>query len=180
MAVEVVLIQKYALLIGASIHSLVTILLTLLVAAGIGSRFARRFSDRAVFLTIVLWLLADAFLFRHLIYAAGAAGLGVRIALTVALTFPLGFFMGMPFPKGALRVGELIDWGFAVNGAASVLGSIGVLLVAFEWGFSVALTLAAGLYLVAWLLLRATSERPVSSQPAAAAELAPETESKPV
>mgnify|MGYP006278022701 CR=1 FL=1 len=159
MAVEVVLIQKYALLIGASVHSLVAVLLTLLVASGVGSRFAREFSDRTAFSVIVVWLLADALIFKHLIYAAGGADLGVRLALAVALIFPLGFFMGMPFPKGALRVGQLIDWGFAVNGAASVLGSIGVLLVAFEWGFSVALILAAALYGVAWFLLQATSFR---------------------
>jgi hypothetical protein len=62
----------------------------------------------------------------------------------------------MPFPKGAMRVRELIDWGFAVNGAASVLGATGILLVAFAFGFSVSLVIAAGLYLLALALLSAS------------------------
>ena len=75
------------------------------------------------------------------------------LALTAALVAPVGFLMGVPFPKGALRVGPLVDWGFAVNGAASVLGGTAVLLVAFDVGFAVALSLAAVLYLVAWGLM---------------------------
>ena len=154
MSVEIVLMQKYALLIGPSLYSLVTILLTLLVASGIGSRFSEKLGDGTAFLFIVGWLLLDAFVFRHLFYAAGGMTMFPRILLAVALIFPLGFFMGMPFPKGALRAGELIDWGFAVNGAASVLGSIVVLLIAFTWGFTVALTFAAVMYLAAYLLIR--------------------------
>ena len=61
--------------------------------------------------------------------------------------------MGMPFPKAALRVRELVDWGFAVNGAASVLGSTLIMLVVFAWGYSAGLLLSAGLYLLAMLLL---------------------------
>jgi hypothetical protein len=79
----------------------------------------------------------------------------VRILVTALWILPLGFFLGMPFPKAALRVRQLVDWGFAVNGAASVLGSTLVLLVAFSHGFSAALLGAAALYLLAWLLLSA-------------------------
>ncbi len=154
MAVEVVLIQKYALLIGPSLYSIVTILLTLLVASGIGSRFARSFGDSTIFLVIVGWLLLDAFIFKYIFQAAGDLTMLPRILISAALIFPLGFFMGMPFPKGTLRVGELIDWGFAVNGAASVLGSIVVLLIAFEWGFAVALSFSAAMYFIAYLLMK--------------------------
>jgi hypothetical protein len=61
--------------------------------------------------------------------------------------------MGMPFPKGALRVGELVDWGFAVNGAASVLGATVIVLIAFTWGFTAALLVGAVLYLAAFGLM---------------------------
>ncbi|MEW6411291.1 MAG: hypothetical protein AB1483_02330 [Candidatus Zixiibacteriota bacterium] len=156
MAVEVVLIQKYALLIGPSLYSIVTILLTLLVASGIGSRFAKRFGDSTVFIFIVVWLLLDAFVFKFIFQAAFGLNMLPRILISAALIFPLGFFMGMPFPKGTLRVGELIDWGFAVNGVASVLGSIVVLMIAFTWGFAVALSFSAAVYLVAYLLMRSS------------------------
>jgi hypothetical protein len=61
--------------------------------------------------------------------------------------------MGMPFPKAAVRAGECVDWGFAVNGVASVLGSTAVLLVAMGAGFKVALAAAGAFYMLAMVLL---------------------------
>ncbi len=153
MMVEVVLIQKYALYIGASVYSIATVLLTLLIASGIGSRFAEKVGDGVAFAGIVIWLLLEIFVFGAV--TAGLEGLPIlaRALVVAALTFPLGFFMGMPFPKGTLRVGELIDWGFSVNGAASVLGATLIVLIAFSYGFTVALIVGALTYLVAWMLM---------------------------
>jgi hypothetical protein len=153
MAVEIVLIQQFSLLIGPSLYSVATILLTLLVASGLGSRLAKSFGDRTVFSWIALWLVLDAVFFGLLTAWAGGLTQSVRIVIAALLVVPVGFFMGMPFPKAALRVGPLIDWGFAVNGAASVLGSVLVLFVSFTWGFSIALLLAAVVYLIAFMLL---------------------------
>jgi hypothetical protein len=97
--------------------------MTLLVASRIGSRFSEKVSTTIAFAGILIWLLADIFLFGRITYAFGHVSLLPRIMMTAILIFPLGFFMGMPFPKAALCVGELADWGFAVNGVASVLGS---------------------------------------------------------
>ena len=153
MMLEVVLIQKYALVIGASVYSIATVLLTMLLASGIGSRFARSVSDSTVFTAIVVWLLLDVFVFG--MFAPAIAGLSILgRSLVVALWIaPLGFFMGMPFPKGTLRAGELIDWGFSVNGAASVFGATLVVLIAFSFGFTVALLLGGLVYLIAWRFL---------------------------
>lgn len=157
MVLEVVLIQKYTLFVGPSTYSIATVLLVLLVASGIGSRLATRFGDWTPFVAIAGWLLADALLFGVLVRAGAGLPMAGRIALTALLVAPLGFFMGMPFPKATLRVGELVDWGFAVNGTASVLGSTGILLVAFTWGFGAALAVGGALYLAAGLLLAARS-----------------------
>ncbi len=153
MAVEIVLIQQYSLLIGPSLYSVATVLLTLLIASGLGSRLVKTFDDRTIFSWIAVWLVLDAVFFGLLAGWAGGWTLFVRVIVSALLVFPVGFFMGMPFPKAALRVGPLIDWGFAVNGAASVLGSVLVLFVSFSWGFSVALLLAAVVYLIAFMLL---------------------------
>ncbi len=155
MAVEVILIQKYTLFVGPSVYSIAVILVTLLVASGIGSRFSKKISNPLVFLGIVVWILLDIFVFRFITNSLSGLTMYPRIIVTIILFFPLGFFMGMPFPKGTLRVGQLIDWGFAVNGAASVLGSTLILLVAFAFGFNIALMAAAGLYLLAFALLSA-------------------------
>ena len=137
MAVEVVLIQRYTLFIGASVYSICTVLLVLLLAAGIGSRFAGSISGRTAFLGILAWLAVDLLLLGTLTRALAFLPMGLRVAVTGVLIAPLGFFMGIPFPKGGLRVGELIDWGFAVNGAASVLGATLIVLIAFAYGFSI-------------------------------------------
>jgi hypothetical protein len=79
------------------------------------------------------------------------------MSITAIILLPLAFFMGMPFPKGALKVKELIDWGFAVNGTASVFGSTLIILVAFAWGFNLALLLGAALYLMAFALISVKS-----------------------
>ncbi|UCG53215.1 MAG: hypothetical protein JSW58_06575 [Candidatus Latescibacterota bacterium] len=153
MAVEVVLIQKYALFIGASVYSIATVLLTLLIASGIGSRMAERFGSRTAFIGIIAWLLLEIFVLRHFTNLLVGLPMLPRAIVSGLLVFPLGFFMGMPFPKGALRVGELVDWGFAVNGVASVLGATAIVLVAFTFGFTVALLVPALIYLFAGLLL---------------------------
>jgi len=153
MSVEVVLIQKYTLFIGASVYSIATVLIVLLLASGVGSRFSGRFAAKTVFPAIAVWLLLDVFVLRHATGMMAALPLSMRLLVTALFIAPLGFFMGMPFPKGGVRVGERVDWGFAVNGAASVLGATLIVLVAFSYGFTVALLLAAALYLAAFGLI---------------------------
>lgn len=157
MMLEVVLIQKYALFIGASVYSIATVLLTLLIASGIGSRFARRIGDSVAFIGILIWLLLDILVLGHITGSLDGLTVFPRVLITAALIFPLGFFMGMPFPKGTLRVGELIDWGFAVNGAASVLGATLIVMIAFSFGFTVALIVGGLTYLLAYGLISAKS-----------------------
>lgn len=152
MIIEVILMQQYARFIGPSVYSIATVLLTLLIASGIGSRFSWKFGDKTPFIGIVVWIILNIIAFAPIVSALSGLTMFPRIVISAILLAPLGFFMGMPFPKGSLRVGELIDWGFAVNGAASVLGATGILLVAMAYGFSVALIVGAVLYLLAMLL----------------------------
>ncbi len=150
MAVEIVLIQKYTLFIGPSVYSLITILLTLLLASGLGSLFAFQIKPHIFFGAILTWLLLEIFVYTTLIYSFNDMTLTGRIAITVLFVFPLGFFMGMPFPSAGKRIGPAIDWGFAVNGAASVLGSTLIILIAISFGFTVALLTGFFLYLIAY------------------------------
>jgi len=155
MMIEVILIQQYTLFIGPSVYSLITILLTLLVASATGSRFSAVLKDQVPFWGIVGWLLLNITFYGGMVEMLGGLTVFPRMAISMLLIFPLGFFMGMPFPKAGLRVKELIDWGIAVNGAASTLGATLILLVAFNYGYRVSLAIAGGLYLVAFgLLLR--------------------------
>lgn len=155
MMIEVVLIQKYALYIGASVYSIATVLLTLLIASGVGSRFADRVSDSVAFSGIIGFLLLDLTVYGSITNGLDQLAVLPRVLVAAGLIFPLGFFMGMPFPKATLRVRELVDWGFSVNGAASVFGATLVVMVAFSYGFTVALVLGGAVYLLAWLMMSA-------------------------
>jgi len=105
------------------------------------------------FLAIITWLLVDVLIFPTVVSLFGGMTLPIRVLISALLIAPLGFFMGMPFPKAGVRVGQLIDWGFAVNGTASVIGSTLIILVAFVMGYRVALLLGGLMYLIAWGLL---------------------------
>ncbi len=153
MSLEVILIQKYTLFVGPSVYSLIVILLSLLLSSGLGSRASGHYKSWTPFLAIAGWIIFEILLFKPLTTWLAPLPLPVRLLVTAVLILPLGFFMGMPFPKGARRVGTLIDWGFAINGAASVIGSVVILLVAFAWGYIAALALTAVLYLLAGVLL---------------------------
>jgi predicted membrane-bound spermidine synthase len=149
MLIETVLIQKYTLFIGPSVYSIITILFSLLLFSGIGSRFSGKIPNYIPFIIIILWLIADVSVFWNLIYSLSNFDLLPRILITCLLIAPLGFFLGMPFPKGTELVGKLIDLGFAVNGAASVLGaSIGI-FISISAGFDAAILTGAGTYLIA-------------------------------
>lgn len=154
MAVEIVLIQKYTLFIGSSSYTFLTILFVLLASSGVGSLMSPKFKKHVPFFFILIWLLADILLFPYITTSLASLDMLWRIIITCILIAPLGFFMGMPFVKGSAKTGELIDWGFAINGAASVIGSTLVLIPVFNYGFSSGLVLAMVFYLLAYFLLR--------------------------
>ncbi|MBC8193274.1 MAG: hypothetical protein ISR87_13195 [Candidatus Marinimicrobia bacterium] len=157
MAVELILMQQFTLLVGPSVYSVAAILMTLLISSGIGSRYSSTFESKIVFVAIISWLFLDIVLFRYIVYLFGDFGQVIRILATVVLVSPLGFFMGMPFPKGVRHVGPLVDWGFAVNGAASVLGSTLTILLVISWGYAIGLGVALLLYGGAGLLIQSNS-----------------------
>ncbi len=153
MVVEIILIQRYTLFIGASSYSFVTILLTILIASGIGSKFSEKFDNKFPFMAIAFLILMEIFVFRSVTSLLVSWDQIPRIIVSIILVSPLGFFMGMPFPKAAKRVGDLIDWGFAVNGVASVIGSTAIILIVINFGFSLGLLAGVIFYLSAMFLM---------------------------
>lgn len=154
MAVEVILIQKYTWFIGSSSYTFMTILFVLLASSGLGSFHSGKFKNRTPFIVILLFILLEIFLFPTLLNSITNLSIAGRIIVTIALISPLGFFMGMPFVKGSKLAGKLVDWGFAINGAASVFGSVLILIPVFAFGFKVGLSLGMLFYLFAMLLLQ--------------------------
>lgn len=168
MFVEIAFIQKFTLFLSHPLYSVVVVLSGFLVFAGAGSGMSprlKRFADSRGFSAVatavsgiavisIAYAILLPVIFSHLI------GLGdfARIALSLALTAPLAFFMGMPFPLGlkqlASETPDYIPWAWGINGFASVLSAALATLLAIQFGFTIVLLLALLLYLSAASLMR--------------------------
>src|SRR5207247_9523917 len=104
----------------------------MLVCCGVGSLAAGRLAGSRQVIPLALMMgalsaVAYAFLTDVLAYSRFES-LTARIVLTLAFVAPGSFFLGMPFPLKlrSLEGNEaaLVPWAWAVNGLASVAGSV--------------------------------------------------------
>ncbi len=163
MFVEISLIQKFILFLGHPIYSVSLVIFSLLVSAGMGSRFSLRFDGRSfrqlriLLLCLSGLLLLSAFSYPLILSFFQGNSVFVRWALTFILVSAPGFFMGMPFPLTVRLVDSMqpqwVCWGWCANGCASVLGAILPVLIALNWGFQAVFFLAALCYLVGFLVI---------------------------
>jgi hypothetical protein len=83
---------------------------------------------------------------------------GLKLLISAGLLVPLGFAMGMPFPTGLRALSELndnrVEWAWAMNAAASVLGSVSAMIIAIHFGLNATLLCGAIAYLAAMFLVR--------------------------
>ena len=157
--IEIGLMQHFTLFLGYPIYSLVAVLTSLLLFSGFGSGWSGRIPEErlesgirnailGISIIAIVYILILPPIFKSLIFLPDF----VRILITVILVFPLGWFMGQPFPLG-LRLIEreslgVIPWAWGVNGAASVLGSALSLTFAIGIGYKLTLFTGIGIYLI--------------------------------
>lgn len=164
MFIEVATIQRFILLLGHPAYSVSAVLFSLLLASGLGSILSGRIKPagrghKLVLLSIglltPLYGLASPLL-RTLLGLPIAA----RMLATPIIIAPMGLLLGMPFPLGVRMLADskksLIPWAWAVNGCASVIGSILPAILALSLGFSKVFLVAGFTYLASlWIVLRA-------------------------
>jgi hypothetical protein len=153
---ELALMQRLILLLGHPIFTLAVILFSLLVSCGVGSFLSGRARDgslwiQRVSLAIAGLGLAYAFFLPSIVHLLLHLPLAARIASVIAIVFPLGLLMGMPFPLGLrgtswFAKGPAFFWG--LNGIASVVGSIAAVLISVVFGFGTSMAVGSLLYLV--------------------------------
>ncbi len=167
--VELVLIQLFIELLGVPLYAYTTVIFAMLMSAGLGSMAAKRLDISptrrwsvpfaGVLVMGTLLLLVHPSLF-NLFLAAPTAG---RIAAAIAMIFPLGFFMGMPFPLGILWLERhprgAIAWAWGVNGLFTVIGGVGAGVLAIHFGFRLTFVAALGIYLLACIVLATMRSR---------------------
>ncbi len=164
--VEISLIQRFVLFLGHPTYALTVVVFLLLLSSGGGSVAAQRWLSRRFRLQHVLGLITGLILLNVLVLPATlstAVGLplAAKLAISALVLMPLGFFMGMPFPTG-LRLVPIVEWAWALNAAASVLGSVMAMIIAIHFGLAITLFCAAIAYLLAAACARAL--RPASTE----------------
>ena len=153
--VEISLIQRFVLFLGHPTYALTVVVFLLLLSSGGGSVAARRWISDSTRILPLLGLIAGLILLNVLMLPwllSAAVGLPflVKLLLSGLVLAPLGFLMGMPFPSG-LRLVKTVEWAWALNAAASVLGSVMAMIIAIHYGLTVTLVCAAVAYLLAAL-----------------------------
>jgi len=161
--IQVALIQKFVLFLGHPTYALTVTVFAMLISSGLGSFFSRRLirsSDRPLSLVLVavaVIVSAIAFLAAPISESGVGWPLQLKILVTALLIAPAGFLMGMPFPTGLSRLGirfpHAVRWAWALNAAASVLGSAGAVALAIYIGLRATVLVGALMYVGAWAVL---------------------------
>lgn len=148
--VELPLVQRFILFLGQPVYGLTVVLFALLFFSGLGSWASARLPHRTALAALIVVVLAYPLLLPHLFDLFLGATFRLRLIISVATLAPLGFLLGVPFPRGIgwlERSGPwLIPWAWGVNGAASVVASVGAALLALSFGFSWVLIAGAVCY----------------------------------
>jgi hypothetical protein len=160
--IELVFIQKFMQLIGSPLYTYSTVIFALLFSCGLGSLASSRVAPlgtwrwRVPFAAIVglgiLLTVIEAAAFRF--------GLGFplagRMLVATLLIFPVGFFLGMPFPLGVLAIVRrprgAVAWAWGMNGAFTVIGGVLSIVLSVMFGFTVTFYVAIAIYLLAALV----------------------------
>ena len=161
MALQVVLLQRVRLLLGAPALSLSVVLAALLLLGGLGARITaqagqphKRLAAVAVALVglTLLWWWAWPLLAAQV----QAWALPGRMAAALLSISPLALLLGMPFPWLLRRLASsqmALAW--TLSGLSNVLASIAATLLALLWGFQAVMLLAVAAYIaLAWLAWR--------------------------
>lgn len=157
--VEVGLLQRFTLFLGKPVVLFSTVLGALLVSSGLGSAASRRMAGRPG----AAWKACAGSALAALAIGLGAAPLAAsrllalpeagRILAAALLIAPAGFAMGLPFPLLVRRLEashpERIPWAWGLNGFASVVGSVGAIVLGMAAGYTAVFAAGALCYVLA-------------------------------
>lgn len=166
--VEIPLVQRAVLLLGHPTRAFAATLLALLLFSGLGSLVAARRVHPSLICAAVA-LAAATYPGLLSLLSTNLLGLEatLRFAAFVLALAPLGFAMGIPFPRGLSALGSrqaaLTPWAWAVNGFTSVASSVGAALLALGMGFSAVVWLGAVAYALAALAATGLGGRAASA-----------------
>jgi hypothetical protein len=159
--VEVALVQRFVLFLDHSARSFAIVVFGLLAFSGLGSVWSARLPWRGGLAMLVTAVALYPAVLATVLPGALGWDLGVRIGITLLLLAPLGFLMGIGFPRGLESLGVAspsrlpLAWG--VNGFTSVVSAILAPMIALSWGFEAVFGGAALAYAVALVTARSNA-----------------------
>jgi hypothetical protein len=151
--VEVALVQRFVLFLDHSAQSFAVVVFGLLAFSGLGSTLSARIPWRGGLAALVAAVAAYPVVLANVLPGSLGQDLGVRIGITLGLLAPLGFLMGIGFPRGLASLGAVrpsrlpLAWG--MNGFMSVVSAILAPMIALSWGFQAVFVCAALAYAIA-------------------------------
>ena len=175
---EIAFIQRFVLFLGHPTYALTVVVFLLLLSSGVGSLTSRRWLTGPQRAWIPLALIACGLLLYVLTLPAVLTALvGIpftaKLMVSAAFLVPLGFAMGMPFPTGLRALTSppttadgneaaenAVEWAWALNAGASVLGSVLAMVIAVQFGLNATLACGATAYILAILFSHTLNPRP--------------------
>ena len=163
MIVEIALLQRFTLFLGHPSYSLVVILFALLLSTSAGAYLSSKFPiprlGKIMLIagaTLAVFSLIGGLVLPSVLHSLIGASLPVRAVLTVLMVAPSGLAMGVMVPSIVRILSEanspLVPWGWGVNGATSVIGTVIATVIAIYGGFTLTFLVGAVGYLGAGFL----------------------------
>lgn len=164
--VQIPFLQRFSVYLGHPTYTFSIILFLMILAAGLGSFASERLnvdgSRRRLLvlpLAIAVTTLIEMVLLQPAIESTVAWSLPLRTIVVAGFVAPLAFGLGFCFPVGLRLVGRrapaLNAWMWGINGACGVMASIVAVMVSMWMGIEINLLVAAVLYLLLALPMRA-------------------------
>jgi hypothetical protein len=156
MMTEIGLMQRLSVFLGHPVYALGILLFTIILSTGIGSFFSEKYPATSGPWKYILPAIAASaiialnFILNNVISIYITSPMMIKIIISVAMIFPLGFVLGFFFPAGIKYVkssspGET-PWFWALNGIFGVLFSAMAVFFSIYFGISTNFYLAAICY----------------------------------
>lgn len=163
MAIEIVLMQKFMVFLGFPLRSMTIVLFSLLVSSGIGSLISRKIQLPLIqligfaIMMITVLVSAELIIFKAMLPMFLSMREQMKMLIAMTVVFPLGFFMGFPFPNG-LRIASqihptIISWCWGINAFFSIVSSLLTIILSMEKGFNSTMLMAPLVYFIGYLFL---------------------------
>ncbi len=170
---QLVFIQVFMKLIGYPLYTYSSVVFAMLLAAGTGSFMSGKMNITpenrwsipfiGILVTGIILIVSHQLIFGYFLQSSQM----VRVLVSMLMIFPLGFFLGMPFPLGILAISRepsgAIAWAWAMNGLFTVVGGIMSVLLSIFFGFKVTMVVALCIYILALFTYRAMREEVIGA-----------------